>query len=40
MKRVHIPRSLATAPRLTLWVPVLMAFWLSMIWLAALALLT
>lgn len=38
MKRPHVPRSLAPAPRPTLWVPALMATALSLVWLAVLAL--
>jgi hypothetical protein len=37
MKRVHIPKNLAPAPRLTLWVPTLVTLALSLLWLAVLA---
>jgi hypothetical protein len=38
MKHVSLRRSVAPTPRLTLWVPVLAAGGLSLIWLLALAL--
>ncbi len=36
MKRVPVPRTLAPAPRLTPWVPVLVSAALIGLWLAAL----
>jgi hypothetical protein len=38
MKRVPVPKHLAPAPRLTLWVPVLIAGGLCLFWLGLLAL--
>jgi hypothetical protein len=38
MKRVSLKRSPAPTPRLTLWVPVMLACGLSLFWLGLLAL--
>jgi hypothetical protein len=38
MKRVSLRRSVAPTPRLTLWVPVALAFGLGSFWLGLLAL--
>lgn len=38
MKRAHVPRSLAPAPRPTPWVPGLIATAFSLIWLIVLSL--
>lgn len=39
MKRAHVPKTLAPAPRLTLWVPALIFTALATVWLAVLRLL-
>lgn len=38
MKRVRLTRTAAPTPRLTLWVPVLVALGLCLVWLGLLAL--
>jgi hypothetical protein len=38
MKRITVPKDLAPAPRLTLWVPVLIAGVLCLLWLGLVAL--
>lgn len=38
MKRVSLRRSIAPTPRLTLWVPVILASALSLFWLGLVAL--
>ena len=38
MKRVSLKRNAAPTPRLTLWVPVLLALGLSLVWLTLVAL--